>query len=183
MQRRGTETIRTQIQPSNQNQVHRFHTYMHNGGIKYDFPFNSIRKVPREVFKPGANLEVFNTSRGTLRIDAGSLWGILATFWLNLFSAPSWVLNHNQRTGIHFIKYLNSVKKINDFLRERPNCKCRYGKSIIHGWVHMRATRLLISSPCTASCLVHCRRMTDGRHVGNANVTNKQITIVMFTVL
>ena len=35
-------------------------------GIKHDFPFINIRKVPREVLKTEG--EVFNTSRGTLRM-------------------------------------------------------------------------------------------------------------------
>ena len=83
--------------------MHRPHTYMHNGGIKYDFPFNSILKVPRILLKPSAKLEVFNTSLGTLRIHAGSLRDALVTLLLNSFSAPSWVLNHNQRPGIYYL--------------------------------------------------------------------------------
>ena len=34
-------------------------------GIKHDFPFDNIHKVPREVLK----ILVFNTSRGTLQMS------------------------------------------------------------------------------------------------------------------
>ena len=37
-----------------------------HGGIKHNFPFITIRKVPRELLKTEG--EVFNTSRGTLQI-------------------------------------------------------------------------------------------------------------------
>ena len=39
-----------------------------NIGIKHDFPFINIRKVPREVLKTEGKPEVFNISRGTLRM-------------------------------------------------------------------------------------------------------------------
>ena len=41
---------------------------INNIGIKYDFPFINIRNVPREGCKPRAKPEVFNISRGILRM-------------------------------------------------------------------------------------------------------------------
>ena len=41
----------------------------HNRGIKHDFPFINIHKVPREVLKTeGLKPGVFNTSRGPLKV-------------------------------------------------------------------------------------------------------------------
>ena len=37
-------------------------------GIKHDFPFITIRKVPREVLKTEGKPEVFITSQGTLQM-------------------------------------------------------------------------------------------------------------------
>ena len=39
-----------------------------NIGIKHDFPFINIRKVPREVLKTEEEAKVFNIFRGTLRM-------------------------------------------------------------------------------------------------------------------
>ena len=40
-----------------------------NRGIKHDFPFSNIRKVPREVLKTEGVARGFQPSRGTLRIS------------------------------------------------------------------------------------------------------------------
>ena len=42
--------------------------YCDNRGIKHDFPFINIRKVPREVLKTEGVARGFQPSRGTLRI-------------------------------------------------------------------------------------------------------------------
>ena len=43
--------------------------YLHfNRGIKHDFPFINIRKVPREVLKTEGEARGFQPSRGTLRM-------------------------------------------------------------------------------------------------------------------
>ena len=47
---------------------HMFAYFDRDIGIKNDFPFINIRKVPREVLKTEAKPEVFNIVRGTLRI-------------------------------------------------------------------------------------------------------------------
>ena len=39
-----------------------------NRGIKHDFPFINIRKVPREVLKTEGEARGFQVSRGTLRM-------------------------------------------------------------------------------------------------------------------
>ena len=39
-----------------------------NRGIKHDFPFINIRKVPREVLKTEGEARGFQPSRGTLRL-------------------------------------------------------------------------------------------------------------------
>ena len=39
-----------------------------NRGIKHDFPFINIRKVPREVLKTGDEARGFQHFRGTLRM-------------------------------------------------------------------------------------------------------------------
>ena len=39
-----------------------------NRGIKHDFPFINIRKVPREVLKTEGDARGFQPSRGTLRM-------------------------------------------------------------------------------------------------------------------
>ena len=45
------------------------HQYLcNNGGIKHDFPFINIRKVPREVLKTEGEARGFQPSRGTLRM-------------------------------------------------------------------------------------------------------------------
>ena len=40
----------------------------HNRGIKHDFPFINIRKVPREVLKTEGEARGFQPSLGTLRM-------------------------------------------------------------------------------------------------------------------
>ena len=42
--------------------------YPANRGIKHDFPFINIRKVPREVLKTEGEARGFQPSRGTLRM-------------------------------------------------------------------------------------------------------------------
>ena len=41
---------------------------MYNRGIKHDFPFINIHKVPREVLKTEGEARGFQPSRGTLRM-------------------------------------------------------------------------------------------------------------------
>ena len=43
-------------------------TLLNNRGIKHDFPFINIRKVPREVLKTEGEARGFQPSRGTLRM-------------------------------------------------------------------------------------------------------------------
>ena len=43
-------------------------TGKHNRGIKHDFLFINIRKVPREVLKTEGEARGFQSSRGTLRM-------------------------------------------------------------------------------------------------------------------
>ena len=59
----------------------------HNGGINYDFPFNNIRRVPREVLKPIANLEVFNTSLGTLQKNEDNFADTISYHMFSLVNA------------------------------------------------------------------------------------------------
>ena len=42
--------------------------YSFNRGIKHDFPFINIRKVPREVLKTEGEARGFQPSRGTFRM-------------------------------------------------------------------------------------------------------------------
>ena len=44
------------------------HSILCTRGIKYDFPFINVRKVPREVLKIEGEARGFQPSRGTLRM-------------------------------------------------------------------------------------------------------------------